>query len=237
MQFNYTFSHALDELSNGGILGFSASSITSQIDPNNLKHNYGNADYDTKHYFNGNYLYMLPYYRGPKALTGGWELSGTVFLHTGLPFSVTETEFVAAQNNVNGSAEAQVAAAPGTATHCGSSAARTACLDATSFPNAGVASALFAPFDRNQFFGPGYFDTDMTLAKTVPIHESVAIKVGISSYNLFNHPNFANPDSNVLSGFFGQSFSTVSPPTSIYGAFLGGDASVRIVQFTGKLTF
>jgi hypothetical protein len=29
----------------------------------------------------------------------------------------------------------------------------------------------------------------------------------------------------------------VSPPTSIYGAFLGGDASVRIVQFTGKLTF
>jgi hypothetical protein len=96
---------------------------------------------------------------------------------------------------------------------------------------------LFAPYDRNQFTGPGYFDTDMTLAKNVPLHEKVAIKVGISAYNLFNHPNFANPNSNALSGFLGQSFSTVSPPTSIYGAFLGGDASVRIVQLTGKLTF
>ena len=237
MQFNYTLSHALDEISNGGILGFSGSSITSQIDPNNLKHNYGNADYDIRNYFNGNYLYLLPYFGGPKAVTSGWELSGTVFLHAGFPFSVTESEFVAASGNLNGSGVAQVAPTPGTTTHCGSSAARTPCLSASSFPTTGSAASLFAPFDRNQFTGPGYFNTDMTLAKSVPLHEGVAVRLGISAYNLFNHPNFANPNSNVLSSFFGQSFSTVSPPTSIYGAALGGDASVRIVQLTGKLTF
>jgi hypothetical protein len=160
-----------------------------------------------------------------------------LFLHTGLPFSATESDFVAAAGNVGGSGIAQVAPTSGTANHCGSSAARTACLSATSFPTAGAASSLFAPFDRNQFTGPGYFDTDMTLGKSVTLHEGVSVKLGVSAYNLFNHPNFATPVSNVLSPQFGQSLSTVSPPTSIYGAELGGDASVRIVQLTGKFTF
>jgi hypothetical protein len=238
MQFNYTYSHALDEISNGGILQFNAnSSITAQINPLDLRHNYGNADYDTRHYLNGNYLYLLPYFRGPRAVTAGWELSGTLFLHTGLPFSATESEFVAAAGNIGGAAVAQVAPDAGTPSHCGSSSARTACLSATSFPNAGVASSLFVPDDRNQFTGPGYFDTDMTLTKSAPLHEGVAVKLGVSAFNLFNHPNFATPVSNVLSPQFGQSLSTVSPPTSIYGAYLGGDASVRILQLTGKFTF
>jgi hypothetical protein len=238
LQFNYTYSHALDEISNGGILNFNAAnSIEGQVNPLDLRHNYGNADYDTRHYLNGNYLYLLPYFRGPRAVTAGWELSGTLFLHTGLPFSAVESDFVAAGGNLGSVDSAQVAPTSGTPSHCGSSAARTACLSATSFPNAGVASALFAPFDRNQFTGPGYFDTDMTLAKSVTLHEGVALKFGASAYNLFNHPNFATPVANVQASQFGQSLSTVSPPTSIYGSALGGDASVRIVQLTGKFTF
>jgi hypothetical protein len=229
---------ALDEISNGGILVFNAtSSIVGQVNPLDLKQNYGNADYDTRHYLNGNYLYMLPYFRGPRAVTAGWELSGTLFLHTGLPFSATESDYVAAAGNVGGVNTVQVASTPGTSNHCGSSAARTACLIAASFPNAGGFSSIFAPFDRNQFTGPGYFDTDVTLAKSVPLHEGVSVKLGVSAYNLFNHPNFATPVANVISPQFGQSLSTVSPPTSIYGAGLGGDASVRIVQLTGKCTF
>jgi hypothetical protein len=238
LQFNYTYSHALDEVSNGGILVFNATnSIEGQVNPYDLRHNYGNADYDTRHYLNGNYLYLLPYFRGPRAVTAGWELSGTLFLHTGLPFSATESDYVAAAGNVGNVSTVQVASTPGTSNHCGASAARTACLSATSFPTAGVANSIFAPEDRNQFTGPGYFDTDMTLSKSVPLHEGVAVKFGVSAYNLFNHPNFATPVGNVLSSQFGQSLQAVSPPTSIYGAGLGGDASVRIVQLTGKFTF
>jgi hypothetical protein len=243
MQFNYTWSHAMDEISNGGILPFNpGSSITSQINPFSLSSQYGNADYDIRHYFNGNYLYDLPYFGGPKLLTGGWEASGVIFLHTGLPFTPTQTEYVFA--NVGGSAVVQVAPSAGTPHHCGASSATTACLNASQFPAAALAgngdfSQVFAPYDRNQFFGPGYFDTDFTLAKSFPIwHEGTSLKLGMTGYNLFNHPNFANPVSNVGDSLnFGKSFSTVSPPTSIYGAFLGGDASVRIVQFTGKITF
>lgn len=237
MQLNYTWSHSLDEISNGGILPFNpGSSITAQIDPDSLAHNYGNADYDIRHYFNGNFLYNLPYFGGPKLVSAGWEISGVIFLHTGLPFTPTQTEFVF--GNVGGSGIAQAVPTPGTPHHCGPSSAKTPCLTINQFPTAGDVSQIFAPYDRNQFTGPGYFDTDMTLAKSFPIiHEGTSLKLGITAYNLFNHPNFANPDSNVSSSVFGQSLSTVSPPTSIYGAFLGGDASVRIVQITGKINF
>jgi hypothetical protein len=77
----------------------------------------------------------------------------------------------------------------------------------------------------------------MTLAKSVPLHEGVAVKLGVSAFNLFNHPNFLTPVGNVQASQFGQSIQTVSPPTSIYGSALGGDASVRILQLTGKFTF
>ena len=47
LQFNYSWSHALDEISNGGILGFNAGqSALAPTDPYNLAYNYGNADYD-----------------------------------------------------------------------------------------------------------------------------------------------------------------------------------------------
>jgi hypothetical protein len=239
MQLNYTWSHALDEISNGGILPFSGSSIANQIDPFNLAHNYGNADYDIRQYFNGNYLYT-PHFGGPKAITDGWELSGVIFAHTGLPFSVTQSEFFdSGVENIGGSGIAQVAPAPGVHHHCGASAAKTPCLTLSDFPaaNTGDIGALFAPYDRNQFTGPDYFDTDLTFAKSFTFREDVKLKLGITGYNLLNHPNFANPNSDALSSTFGSSLSTVSPPTSIYGAFLGGDASVRIVQFTGKVTF
>ena len=72
MQVNYTWSHALDEISNGGFNQFIAGnagvgrlgSVTFPINDNNLRqYNYGNADYDTRHYLSANYVYELP--KGP----------------------------------------------------------------------------------------------------------------------------------------------------------------------------
>ena len=50
-------------------------------DPYNLQYNYGNADYDVRQNFTGSYVYTLPYWRGPHAVTDGWQFTGTVFHH------------------------------------------------------------------------------------------------------------------------------------------------------------
>jgi len=63
------------------------------------------------------------------------------------------------------------------------------------------------------------------------------VTLGATAYNLFNHPSFALPTGSIDSAQFGSSLNAVGPPTSIYGAFLDGDDTVRIIQFTGKITF
>ena len=70
---NYTWSHALDEISNGGILPFGNNGYYP-IDPFNLALNYGNADYDLRHNINGTYLIMIPKFKGPGFLTSRWQV-------------------------------------------------------------------------------------------------------------------------------------------------------------------
>jgi hypothetical protein len=82
----------------------------------------------------------------------------------------------------------------------------------------------------------------MTIVKSFKIPalgDAAKLNLGATAYNLFNHPNFQNPNPNISNGLgiFGSSLQTAFPPTSIYGAFLGGDASIRILQFTGKFVF
>jgi carboxypeptidase family protein len=88
---NYTYSHCLDEISNGGIFGFGGpSNILSPI-PGELRRQYGNCDYDVRHAMNGNYVYNLPFHSSRgwlNQVVGGWEVSGTAFLRGGFPFSV-----------------------------------------------------------------------------------------------------------------------------------------------------
>ena len=58
-QVNYTWSHCLDTVSNGGFLQFSAGGILSPL-PGDLRRDYGPCDYDIRHNLNGQYVYELP---------------------------------------------------------------------------------------------------------------------------------------------------------------------------------
>jgi len=46
---------------------------------------------------------------------------------------------------------------------------------------------------RNAFNGPGFFNDDLALLKTIPIHESVALQFRMDAFNIFNHINPGNP--------------------------------------------
>ena len=98
---NYTYSHALDEVSNGGLFPIGgntnsgvAYNILTQINPTSLRaNNYGNADYDIRNLFNGDYVITPPTHfenKFLKAALGGWQWSGKVFLRSGLPFTVID---------------------------------------------------------------------------------------------------------------------------------------------------
>lgn len=92
-QANYTYGHAFDEVSNGGLFGFTFGSSLSPQDPSNPRGSYGPAEYDVRHSFNANYVWELPVKaawggHGWDSLVKGWQVSGTVFVRTGYPYTV-----------------------------------------------------------------------------------------------------------------------------------------------------
>jgi hypothetical protein len=233
LQFNYAHGHALDEASNGGFNAFGVNG-NSQINPNKLSDNYGNADYDTHHYISANYSIQAPtYHRGPKVLTADWELSGTVFHNSGYPFSVAD----ATGDIVYGTA-AMAQQTDNNFNHkCGGlSHTQNPCDFAAHFTN----STDFGQQRRNQLYGPSFTDFDFDVAKgfRLPHWETARIKVAAQFFNAFNHSNFQIPLADVNDGASnGLIYTSANVPTSILGAFLGGDAAPRLIQFKGSFTF
>ena len=244
LRANYAWSHALDEISNGGFFpGFSggtAFSLGSPEDNSNLrKYNYGNADYDTRQYLSGSYLWELPHKFGPAALLKGWQFSGTIFRRTGFPYTVVDSRStsVLSQFSYSGNVYADfLGAAPApcsTPTH--------ACLEESQFSSPiKQMPAGFGAQRRNQFYGPGFFNVDFGVAKSLRIRgwEQGHLRIGAQFFNLFNHPNFDQPNRDIGDpSLFGHITKTVSPPTSILGSGLGGDASPRLIQLTVRIDF
>jgi hypothetical protein len=93
VELNYTYGHAFDEVSNGGIWNFTQGSTSSLQDPKNIRAAYGPAEYDVRHSMNASYVWELPLRslsrgRGPTVLLNDWQVSGTLFARTGFPYTV-----------------------------------------------------------------------------------------------------------------------------------------------------
>ncbi len=261
---NYTWSHNLDETSNGGLFnyGFEGNNtILGQVAPSGLRiSNYGNSDYDVRHLLNADFV-VNPTFHKTGALrwvTEGWQFSGKMFWRTGLPYTLldgnlagivaqggdvtTSAPPVTVIGNVQpGSCSERNASYNGNAPGCLNS---SALLDtATAFNNwlavPGAAPLPGYPTEtRNQYRGPRYFDMDLNLFKNFKV-ERFNIAIGAQAFNAFNHPNFGLPNATFFTGdtTFGTISSMQGTPTSPYGNFLGFDSSPRVMQVSFKLVF
>jgi hypothetical protein len=258
VQTSFTWSHALDDISNGGFLFFNFdtnTSILSPQDPYNFKkYNYGNADYDSRKQFNLAYSYSTPKFHGLMDALANWTVSGVLFFRTGLPFTAidgTNTGLLGSYNYTppptididlfSNDSVGPLACNSSNHYNYANPAATTACMSAADFPSAigpgGVGA--FGAQRRNQIYGPNFFDTDLTVMKNfrVPHWESAQFQVGAQAFNILNHPNFDQPQGNIDSSTFGYSTATVGAPTSIFGSFLGANDSPRALQIRAQLTF
>jgi hypothetical protein len=62
----------------------------------------------------------------------------------------------------------------------------------------------FSTLGLNTIEGPGSWDLDMNVQKSVRIHESRKLTFRMDARNIFNHPTPGNPNLNINSGTFGQ---------------------------------
>jgi Carboxypeptidase regulatory-like domain len=262
---NYTFSHCLDEVSNGGLLPFSSQGILSPL-PGELSRQYGDCDYDVRHNLSAFGLYQIPFHSHHPALQrilGGWSFSETAILHSGLPFTVLSQPYTANNLGVFQASGPQFARRiPGVplyskAAYAGVTVAGTkqwlnpaafaSVVDPTTGACTGgdsIANCQFGDTGRNTVRGPHFTDSDMYVTKRFSIKEGVSLRLDAQFFNAFNHPNFALPSSVeagvpgvLIPAKFGTLQSTISPPTGLLGVGLGGDSSPRMIAFQGRIEF
>ncbi len=266
-QVNYTWSHCIDEVSNGGFLPFSSGAILSPL-PGDLARDRGPCDYDIRHNLTASYAYHLPvrirHGRFVSGLLNGWQVSGTVFWHSGVPFSVMSTPYLANGNGIVDGSGPQFAnvvpgaplyerhaipgvTQPGTIQWLNPSAFVSAVDPSTSACSGGdnQANCQFGDLGRNALRGPNFAWSDFYLTKHFALSEHLRLRVDAQFFNLFNHPNFALP-TNVYAGIpgnpatqtgFGALTATTSPPTGLLGVGLGGDSSPRTIAVQVRLEF
>jgi hypothetical protein len=226
-QLNYTFSRCMDTVSNGGFLQFSAGGILSPL-PRGLARDYGPCDYDILHNLTAQYVYQLPIKVQNRLLgyaLNGWQVSGTVFWHSGIPFSVLSTPYSAPCQQepqetcgiVNGSGPqfASVVSGvplydrnpipgitqPGTVQWLNPDAFVSTIDPSTGecFGGNSPKNCQFGNLGRNALRGPDFAWSDFYLTKSFPVTESVKQRFDVQFFNVVNHPNFALP-SIVLAG-------------------------------------
>jgi hypothetical protein len=66
----------------------------------------------------------------------------------------------------------------------------------------------FGSSGRNILTAPGFEDIDFAIAKNTLIRERASLQFRAEAFNLFNHPNFAQPANSITSATFGQITST-----------------------------
>ena len=171
---------------------------------------------------------------------GGWQFGGTVYLRSGLPYSVIDSSLANALSGTFSGGTVLASYLGGSLPSCTSPS--SPCLSASQFAASGSETAL-GTVGRNFFRGPGYFDADFNAMKNFKLTERVQMRVGANFYNVFNHPNFTAPVHDLANPYFGEITNnvpytgTVAPVTSPYGSFQGAGVSGRLIQLEAHLQF
>ena len=244
---NYTFSKAMDIAfaNNGGTTDVGSSKGSGVPFGNPLQHSFdtGPSDFDHTHVFVASYAWDLPRLNEKSSLTrwtlGGWVWSGIFTASTGDPL-VLLAGTDRSKTNLGGDRVDFI----GTASQYGgvpASSARTPCtgtqtcvpwLDKTVFATPAVGT--FGNVGKNSFRGPAHWNMDMALIKNfnpLTAHENLGVQLRGDFFDLFNHPQFADPTATLSSPNFGQIRGT------LYGVTFNGSSDYRVIQLALKVTF
>jgi hypothetical protein len=249
-----------------GFLSFSSAGILSPL-PGELGRQYGPCDYDVRHNFTAQYVYQLPVKVRNRMVgyaVNGWQVSGTVFWHSGLPFSVLSAPYTANGNGIVRGSGPQYASVvpgvplyehhpipgvtqPGTIQWLNPDAFVSSVDPSTGACVSGDTPKIcqFGNLGRNALPGLGFIWSDFYLTKWFNLSERVTLRLEAQAFNIFNHPNFALPSS-VYAGIpgkrstetgFGALTYTTAPPTGLLGVGLGGDSSPRMIALQARVEF
>jgi hypothetical protein len=229
---SYAWSHSLDD----------SSSNFADLPPGavlSARSNWGPSDFDIRHSFKAALSWSLPTPSGLrwfKFLAKGWGLDAIITARSALPVDIGSYN-----NNFLGGYNFQLRPdiVPGVAEY----------LYGSQYPGGKAfnpAAFLINPntqgdLGRNALRGFDLCETDLSARRIFQVSERFKLLFRGDFFNLFNHPNFADPDPTIGDGTFGQSIQMAngvlggSNGSSLSSVFQTGGP--RTIQFSVKLQF
>jgi hypothetical protein len=222
---NYTFAKTLDDISDA----FRAKGPTSVTDPQNIHLDYGPADFDIRHRFVGSFNYDLPLFKDNRFL-GGWSLNGIFSVNSGAAVALFDS---GGDSNANGvlNERPEFVGSSVTSSYLGKNPADGYLDPAAFIPVVCPASVnngdwCNSNLGRGTFHGPTYVNFDFGVGKSFKITESSKLTLQGNFFDIFNHPNFENPQGDIESANFGKAEST-----------FGDNGGHRIIQLALRFDF
>ena len=231
---SYTYSKSIDDSSTFNLTGSASKPLAGENDlaqnPFDVNAERGRSLFDARHRFVLSYQWSLPWWQQPKGwyqqVLGNWHVNGIVTAMTGTPFTVFDGNDFSVQGSapeISGffSNRPNVVANPNDGPKTpGVWLNPNAFQRITQDPTSPVQQ--FGTAGRNIAQGPGYTDWDFSLFKNIRVGESKDIQFRAEFFNILNHTNFHNPDSDMNSQTFNQILEAQPP---------------RLIQFALKFTF
>ena len=210
---NYTWSHSLGVDSNNQWTGaFNAFTLR------NLAKSYGPTLFDLRHVLHANGTYDLPFGHGRDyfnksrigdAVAGGWTVGTIATYQTGEPVQLmgqynTFNDYGDSGITLNNVTPSQLQSAVGVYRVPGQTFANLINPKYLSSPTGGGASAQYINPNTSPgtignvvyLHGPRQFYQDISLGKTVPIHEALRFRLQAEFLNAWNHPVFGDANGN-----------------------------------------
>jgi hypothetical protein len=210
----YTYGQSIDLNSdNDGTV-----TLTNVYDP---QYNRGPSDYDVKHTLSSSIIYELPW--GRDDWWGGWQTNGILYLRSGLPLTITQTQGV--QSTGTGNRPNRVGdglAADPTINQW---------FDPSAFVSPADTTGTYGDSGRGILRGPGQFNIDFSVIKGTKIGK-IDTEFRVEAFNVLNHPQFGQPNTTFGNAAFGQITTMLANPSC---ALCG--TTERNVQIAFKVKF
>ena len=204
LQANYTWSHALDDLSSTFSDGLQGNYQLGFMDPFSPMLDHGNSDFDATHRVAISAIWSVPVFKGNSLrdrMLGGWELAPIFTAATGNPYSIYDCTnayaYCIRAQQVGPTPPKGVTnvPTPGAADNYEYYQFTNFATGDLSWYNPKIGISDVGPFPnnitaRNTFRAPGSFNVNLGVYKNTRLTEKATLQLRLEMYNALNHATF-----------------------------------------------
>ncbi|MEP7341901.1 MAG: carboxypeptidase regulatory-like domain-containing protein [Acidobacteriota bacterium] len=239
---SYTWSHSIDIASNDSSFSTPSAKLSPEIDR-------GPSDFDVRHLLAGALTYNLPALKRGGVVLRGWSAGSIFTARTPTPVNITYTADFGF-----GPFSFRPDLAPGVPFYLNDPAVPgSRRINNTQVVNPGNPFPQIGPFirplegrqgalGRNALRGFSFWNIDFALRRQFDLSEKIKLRFSVECFNLFNHPNFADPRGSLTDPLFGTTSSMLNRGLGTAGVNGGLNpvyqvGGPRSIQLALKLSF